>query len=153
MNKEKLISMAEQEGRVKAVKAVMELYDISLKEADEYFESIISNNETKLKTKRRKSNILKVALIAIPIALASLFFYGVHSSSQNIEEYSKFHEEWNKELYGPADYKEAYLMMVHDSTIDSNKVVELYIELRKQEIDGVPFKQTNYWKDFKLKKQ
>jgi hypothetical protein len=151
MDNSKLKSLVEEGKQAEAVKVVKEFYGVSLKEAGEYVDSIMQENEAEIKSKKRKKNILKVALIIIPTVLVGLIVIGTYKTFRHMDEESKMYDSWYKDVYGPQDYKEAYLKIANDPMLKAQEKSDLYMELRKEEISGTPFKETKYWKNYKLK--
>jgi hypothetical protein len=151
MDSNELKSLITQGKRDEAIKLAKDFYGVSLKEADEYVELLMSKNNLDKKRKNKKSNIWKTVLIAIPIILIGIILIGQYSVYQYWEEQSQMYESFHKDAYGPKDYKEAYLKIAHDTLLKAEEKSDLYIELRKEEISGTPFKKTKYWKNYKLK--
>jgi hypothetical protein len=143
MNNNELKLLIEQGKREQAIKNVKDFYNVSLKEAEEYVDCLVLKGETKIKSEKRKSRIKTILLIAIPIVFASLICVGIYDVQKK--------SEWNKDVYGPTNYREAYIKNLNDPSLSAFEIMEIDLELRRQESLGIPFKETTYWKNYKLK--
>lgn len=150
MTEKDLLTLIEQDKREDAIRLIREMYNTSLLESNEYLDALILKEEKRAHKDKRKTHMSKILMIGIPILLIGLVFFGVSKAIQHEKERKETIDEWYKEVYGPSNYQEAYLKISNDKRIDSSEKSNLYLELRKEEIAGTPFKETKYWKNYKL---
>ena len=135
MNTSELKLLVEQGEREQALKIVKEFHNVSLKEADEYLDSILQKDEAEIKTNEKKAHNWNIAIIIATLLLAviiAILVFWLGLSQHRQEGYEKIYsEQSNNEKSTPSTQKnkEEYPQNVIEQSVIEPIVTEKATEI------------------------